>query len=90
MIASPAPGAGAVDDLVLLDETDAEAGEVVVLARVHAGHLRRLAADQRAAGLQAAFDDALDHALGRVDVELAGGVVVEEEQRLGALHHARR
>ncbi len=45
-----------------------------------------LAADQRAAGAFAAGRDALDH-LGRdVDVEPLADEVVEEEQRLGALH----
>ena len=34
----------------------------------------------------AAFGDARDHALGDAVVELAGGEIVEEEQRLGALH----
>src|SRR3546814_17384780 len=34
----------------------------------------------------AAFRDAADHGHGGVDIELAGGEVVEEEQRLGALH----
>jgi len=79
-------GLGAVDDAVLLDEADAESREVVVARRVHAGHLGRLAADQRAPRPQAALDDALDHALGHVDLELSGGVVVEEEHGLGALH----
>ena len=65
---------------------DGEAGEVVFAGRVHAGHLGGLAADQRAAGLFAARGDALDHVGGGVDVELAAGEVVEEEQRLGALH----
>ncbi len=50
------------------------------------GMLGRLAADQRAAGLLAAGGDALDHVGRDVDVELAAGEVVEEEQRLGALH----
>src|SRR3546814_6418674 len=54
--------------------------------RVHVWHLRGLAADQRAAGQLAAFRDAADHGHGGVDIELAGGEVVEEEQRLGALH----
>ena len=84
----------AVDDRVLLDDADAEAGQVVVAGGIHAGHLRGLAADQRRAGLHAALDDAFDDRLGDVDAELAGGVVVEEEQRLGALHddvvHAHR
>ena len=78
--------ARAVDDPLALDDADAEAGEVVVVARVHAGHFRRLAADQRAARLDAALGDAGDDALGHVDGQLAGRVIVEEEQRLRALH----
>ena len=50
------------------------------------GILGGLAADQRAAGVLAAVRDALDDVGGDVDVELAAGEVVEEEQRLGALH----
>jgi hypothetical protein len=75
----------AVDDRVLLDETDAEAGEIVIVARVHAGHLGRFAADERTARLHAAFDDALDDTFRRGDAELACGVVIEKEQGLGAL-----
>ncbi len=53
---------------------------------VHAGHFGGLAADQRAAGLPAAFGDAADDRRALVRIELAGGEIVEEEQRLGALH----
>ena len=67
-----------------VDGADDEAGDVVVAERVHARHLRSLAADQRAAGIAARLGDALDE-LGEVlGHELAGGVVVEEEERLGA------
>ena len=45
-------------DLVALDDADAEAGQVVVAVGVHARHLGGLAADQRAAGLPAALGDA--------------------------------
>ncbi len=86
MMASPARTRAAVDDALALDDTDAEAGEVVVIARVHPGHFRGLAADQRAARLDAALGDAGDDALGHVDGQLAGRVIVEEEQRLRALH----
>jgi hypothetical protein len=79
-------GPRAVDDAVAFHHTDAEAGEVVVVTVVHAGHLRGLAADQRCAGELAAFGDAAHHGLGHVDAQLAGGVVIEEEQRLGARH----
>ena len=63
-----------------------KAGEVVVVAVIHAGHFGRLAADQRAAGLPAALGDAADDRRALVGIELAGGEIVEEEQRLGALH----
>ena len=76
----------AVDDVGLFHRADGEAGEVVFARRVHARHLRGLATDQCAAGEFAAAGDALDHVGGSVDVELAAGEVVEEEQRLGALH----
>ena len=76
---------GAGQHLAALDRADAEAGEVVIALGIHAGHLRRLAADQRAAGLAAAFGDRRDHRLGDVVVELPGRVIIEEEQRLGAL-----
>ncbi len=76
----------AVDDAVLLDHADAEAREVVVVAVIHPRHLGGLAADERGAGLRAAFCDALDDGLRDVHPQLAGGVVVEEEERLRALH----
>ena len=84
MTTSPARSLRAVDDAIALDHADAEAGEVVVVAVIHAGHLGRFAAHQRGAGQHAAFGDAADHRLGDLDAQLAGGVVVEEEQRLGA------
>ena len=55
---------GARQELAALDGADREAGEVVVAAVVHARHLGRLAADQRAAGLAAALGDAGDDARG--------------------------
>ena len=71
---------------VALGGADREAREVVVAVGIHAGHLGRLAADQRAAGAAAALGDAGDDAPAGLDLELAGREVVEEEQRLGALH----
>ena len=65
---------------------DRKAREIVVAVGVHAGHLRRLASDKRAAGLHAAGRDALDHLVGDVARQLAAGEIVEEEQRLRALH----
>ncbi len=75
----------AVDDARLLDRAHRETGEVVLALRIHARHLRRLASDERAAGLLATPGDALDDLRGGADVELAAGEIVEEEKRLRAL-----
>ena len=68
-----------------LDSTDRKAREVVVARLVVARHLGALAADQRAARLAAALGDPRDHLGSLLRHEPRGGVVVEEEQRLGAL-----
>jgi hypothetical protein len=52
---------------------------------VHAGHLGGFAADERAACEAAAMGDAVDDGCALLDIELAGGKIVEEEERLGAL-----
>jgi hypothetical protein len=82
------PGAilRAVDDLRFFHGADGEAGQVVFAVRVHARHFGGFAADQGAAGLFAAGGDALDDGGGGRHVQLAAGKIVEEEQRLGALH----
>jgi len=77
---------GTRENAVALDGADGEAREIVIAGRVHARHLGRLAADQGAVRLAAAFGDAGDDGGGFRDVELAGGEVVEEEEGLGALH----
>ena len=53
---------------------------------IHARHLGGFSADQRAARLDAPFDDAGDQALAHAHIELAGRKVVEKKQRFGALH----
>uniref|UniRef100_A0A914YK63 Uncharacterized protein n=1 Tax=Panagrolaimus superbus TaxID=310955 RepID=A0A914YK63_9BILA len=78
--------AGAVLQLALLHRGDREAGQVVLAGGVHVGHFSGFAADQRTAGLGAAVGDAAHDRCGGVDVQLAGGEVVQEEQRFGALH----
>mmetsp|Transcript_9722 Transcript_9722/g.24171 ORF Transcript_9722/g.24171 Transcript_9722/m.24171 type:complete len:258 (-) Transcript_9722:430-1203(-) len=74
----------AVNQLVLLHRADRKAGQVVLALLVEPRHLGRLAAQQLAVGLAAALDDALDHLLSLVHVQLASGKVVQEEQGLGA------
>ena len=66
---------------------DRETRKIVVAVLVEPGHFRGLAADQRAAGFPAAFGDARNDRGGGLGIELAAGEIVEEEQRLGALHH---
>jgi hypothetical protein len=51
--------------------------------RVHARHLGGFTADQRTASQFAALGNAADDRSGGVDIELAAGEVVEEEQRFG-------
>ena len=68
----------------LLDHADGEAGQVEVVGRHEAGVLRRLPADEGAAGLAAALVDAGHHGGHLIGVDLAGGQVVEHEERLGA------
>ena len=81
---APLLHARAVDDLLPRDDADREAGEVVLAVGVHARELRRLAAEERAPRLLARAGDAADDRLGDADVELAGGEVVEEEERARA------
>ena len=78
--------AAAVDQRLAVDDADDEPGEIVLAVGVEARHLRRLAAEQRAAVLAAAAREAVDDLLGDVGLEAAGGEVVEEEQRPRALH----
>ena len=47
-----------IDNGCLLDDADAETGEIVVVAVVDARHLGGLAADERGTRLAAAFGDA--------------------------------
>ena len=82
---SPGAMSLAGQHLVAVHRADAEAGEVVIAAGVHAGHFRGLAADQRAAGLPATLGDRFDDRGRDVAVELSGRIIIEEEERLGAL-----
>ena len=65
---------------------DREAREVEIPPRVEPRHFRRLAADQRAAGLDAARRNAPDDGRALARIELAGREIVEEKQRLRALN----
>ena len=73
-------------DFGFLDGADGKASQVVFAGGVHAGHLGRFAAYQGAAGQLAAPGNAADHGRSGVHIQLAAGKVVQEEQRLCALH----
>src|SRR3546814_14528151 len=67
------------------DVCSSDLGEVIVAVRIHPRHFGGLAADQRASRLLAPFGDAGDHR-GRLRlVEPSGRIIIEEEERLGAL-----
>ena len=72
--------------LALFDDTDQGAGDVERAGSVDAGHLGGLAAEQRAAGRLARFGHPGDDFCDLRRIELAGGHVVEEEQRPSTLH----
>ena len=76
----------AVDDLILFNNADTEASKIVVLAFIHARHLRRFTANKRCACQLAAFADTLNDSRRNVDVELAGSVIIQK----GAALHLRR
>ncbi len=77
----------AVDDLLLVHQPDREAGQVVLLLGVEAGHLGGLTAHQGALGLTAALGDAGDDVRDAGGVVLAAGDVVQEEHGSGAPAH---
>ena len=76
---------GAIDQLVALDEADAEAGQVERVGGHHARMLGRLAADERAADVVARLCHARHERRDARRIDLADGHVVEEEGGLGAV-----
>ena len=76
-----------VEHLALLHCSNDEAGQIVFAIGVQARHLSGFAADEGTAIGAAAAGDTADDGTGDIGIELADGKVVEEEERLGALHH---
>ena len=72
---------GAVERLV--DDADARPGEVELSFPVDAGQLGGLAADERDAGASADLGRAVDELGHRLEIDVGGGDVVEQDQRLG-------
>ena len=75
----------AVDQPLLLDHTDREAGDVVLAVGIHTRHFGRLAAHQGATRLAAALRDPGDDSFDFAGLVAPHGHVVEEQQRFGPL-----
>ena len=73
-------------DFFALDDAHDKSGKIVFALGVEAGHLGRLAADQRAAIVFAGVGKSFDDFLGDFGFEFSRGQVIHEEQRCGALH----
>ena len=71
-----------LEELLAVNDTDREAGKIIVIIGHHAGMLGSLAADQRTACLHAALCNALNDRCDFFREVLAAGDVIEEEQRL--------
>ena len=74
---------GLVKDLVLIHHAHGEAGQVILVDGIEAGHLGGLAADEGSAGLDTALGHTGDDARDLLRDVLAAGDVVQEEQGLG-------
>ena len=77
----------AVNDLFLIHDAHREAGQIVLVHGIEAGHLGGLAAHQGALGLAAALGDAGDDVSDAGGVVLAAGDIVQEEHGGGAAAH---
>ena len=78
------PNAPAVDDVLALDDADAEAGHVEIARLIEIRQDRRLAADQGTVGLHAAVADALDQGMDQGRIVLGHRQIIEEQQRFAA------
>ena len=75
----------ACNDFFAVDDADAEAGQIVVVLCVEAGHFSRFAAEEGAARFLAGIGDAFYDRRYLYGVQLAYGDVVQEEQRFRPL-----
>ena len=76
----------AVDYSVAFDHADDGADQIVIARRVHAGHLRRLTANQRAACRRARLRETVNDLVEYVRRQFAHADVIEKKQWLRAEH----
>ena len=74
------------EKFLAVHDADNKACEVVFARRIEAGHFRGFATNERAARFAAGTAHAFDKLLDHLRLELAHREIVEEKQRLGALH----
>ncbi len=68
-----------IDDVIFFNNPDAETGEIVIIPFIHAGHFCGLAANQRTTCQFATRADAGHDVCRHIHIELARGIVVEEQ-----------
>src|SRR5262249_16490073 len=69
------------------NDANCKTGKIVVVISIDTGHLSRLATNQRTARFAATKPNPPATTGPYLRLEFAGGIIFEEEQRLGALHH---
>src|SRR5260221_13215845 len=74
----------AVQHLGFLDHSDNCAAHIVLARLIKSGHLRRLAADERATVLRTSASEAVDQLREDPWLQLPGADVIEKEKRLRA------
>ena len=74
------------DDALALDHADDKSREIVFPFGIKTGHLRRLAANQRAAVMLAGFCEPFNHFFCHARIELTRSQVIHKEHGRGALH----
>src|SRR5947209_3480858 len=74
------------DDLLLIYNADDESSQIVLTLWIKAGHLGRLAADQRTSVMAAGFGNSFNNLFRNIRLQAAGRQVVHEEERTGPLN----
>src|SRR5438067_4056026 len=80
------PNCPTVNNLFSIDDAHNETGNIIFTVGIEARHLSGFAAEQHAAIFATAVGDAFDNVGDRVRRKLAGGDVVEKEERPRALY----
>lgn len=73
-----------IDETAFFDDTDAEAGEIIIVIAVEVGHDRGFTAEEAAIGLNATVGDTANDGFEEGRVVAGHGDIVEEEEGFGA------